>query len=50
MTLGSAVLVTGADNTEQTFGGTIAGSGGLVKTGSGTLTLAGATRIAAAHS
>ena len=40
--LGSATLTTGSNNTSTTFGGVISGSGGLVKTGSGTLTLTGA--------
>ncbi|AXK38762.1 hypothetical protein DWG20_04570 [Crenobacter cavernae] len=39
--LGSAKLTTGADNGSTTFSGDIAGTGGLSKTGSGTLTLSG---------
>jgi YVTN family beta-propeller protein/autotransporter-associated beta strand protein len=40
-TLGSAVLTTGNDNTSTTFSGTISGTGGLTKIGTGTLTLSG---------
>lgn len=39
--LGGATLTTGGDNLPTTFSGGIAGAGGLVKTGSGTFTLAG---------
>ncbi|MFZ5778888.1 MAG: autotransporter domain-containing protein [Pseudomonadota bacterium] len=39
--LGSATLTTGNDNTSTSFSGTIAGSGGLTKIGTGTLTLTG---------
>ncbi len=42
VTLGSATLTTGTDNTSTTFSGTISGSGGLTKIGSGALTLSGA--------
>jgi fibronectin-binding autotransporter adhesin len=42
VTLGSATLTTGTDNTSTTFAGTISGSGSLIKVGTGTLTLAGA--------
>ncbi len=42
MTLGAATLTTGNDNTSTTFSGTIAGTGGLTKIGTGTLTLSGA--------
>ena len=41
VTLGSAILTTGNDNTSTTFSGRISGSGGLTKIGTGTLTLAG---------
>jgi len=39
--LGGNTLETGIDNSSTTFSGTIAGSGGLIKQGSGTFTLAG---------
>nr|MCU0793206.1 autotransporter-associated beta strand repeat-containing protein [Opitutaceae bacterium] len=41
VTLGSATLATGADNTSTTFAGVISGTGGLAKQGSGMLTLTG---------
>jgi autotransporter-associated beta strand protein len=41
VTLGSATLTTGNDNTSTTFSGSISGSGGLTKIGAGTLTLSG---------
>ena len=41
VTLGSATLTTGGDETSTLFSGTIAGSGDLVKTGAGTLILTG---------
>jgi fibronectin-binding autotransporter adhesin len=41
VTLGSATLTTGNDNTSTTFSGTISGSGGLSKIGAGVLTLSG---------
>ena len=41
VTLGSATLTTGSDNTNTTFAGAIGGSGGLTKIGTGTLILAG---------
>ncbi|HEV2513539.1 autotransporter domain-containing protein [Bosea sp. (in: a-proteobacteria)] len=41
VTLGSATLTAGGNNTSTTFLGTISGTGGLTKTGSGTLTLTG---------
>ncbi|MFZ5783588.1 MAG: autotransporter domain-containing protein [Pseudomonadota bacterium] len=41
VTLGSATLTAGGDNSSTTFSGTLSGSGGLVKTGAGTMTLAG---------
>jgi len=42
VTLGSAILTTGNDNTSTTFSGTISGTGALIKLGSGVLTLSGA--------
>jgi len=42
VTLGSATLTTGNDNTSTTFSGVISGSGSLTKIGSGVLTLSGA--------
>ncbi len=42
VTLGSATLTTGGDNTDSTFAGVVSGTGGLTKTGSGTFTLTGA--------
>jgi autotransporter-associated beta strand protein len=39
--LGAATLTTGGDNTSTTYSGVISGTGGLVKTGAGTLTLSG---------
>lgn len=39
--LGSATLTTGSDNTSTIFSGSISGSGGFVKIGTGTLTLSG---------
>jgi fibronectin-binding autotransporter adhesin len=41
VTLGTAALSTGSDNSSTTFSGAITGSGGLTKTGSGTFTLSG---------
>jgi fibronectin-binding autotransporter adhesin len=41
VTLGSATLTTGGDNSSTTFSGTLSGTGGLVKAGAGTMTLAG---------
>jgi autotransporter-associated beta strand protein len=40
--LNSAALTVGTDSTDTTFSGTVTGSGDLLKTGIGTLTLAGA--------
>jgi outer membrane autotransporter protein len=42
VTLGSATLTTGNDNTSTIFSGTISGTGGLTKVGSGMLLLTGA--------
>ena len=42
VTLGSATLTAGGDNTSTTFSGVISGGGGLAKTGTGTVTLTGA--------
>lgn len=41
VTLGSATLTAGGDNTSTEFAGVISGAGGLIKQGSGTLTLSG---------
>jgi fibronectin-binding autotransporter adhesin len=41
MTLGTATLTTGSNNTSTAFSGAISGSGGLTKIGSGTLALTG---------
>jgi autotransporter-associated beta strand protein/YVTN family beta-propeller protein len=41
VTLGAATLTTGNDNTSTMFSGAISGTGGLTKTGAGTLTLSG---------
>jgi YVTN family beta-propeller protein/autotransporter-associated beta strand protein len=41
VTLGSAMLTTGNDNTSTTFSGTILGTGGLSKIGAGTLVFTG---------
>ena len=46
VTLGSATLTTGNDNTSTIFSGTISGAGGLTKIGSGTLLLTGANTYA----
>ena len=43
VTLGSATLTTGNNNTSTIFSGAISGTGSLTKVGSGTLTLAGAS-------
>jgi len=42
VTLGSATLTAGGNNSSTTFSGVLSGTGGLTKTGSGTLTLSGA--------
>jgi autotransporter-associated beta strand protein len=41
ITLGTATLTTGGDNSSTTLSGVISGSGGLTKVGNGTLTLGG---------
>lgn len=41
VTLGSATLTTGGDNSSTTFSGALSGTGGLIKAGTGTMTLAG---------
>jgi autotransporter-associated beta strand protein len=43
--LSGATLTVGGDDDDATFAGTIVGSGGLTKVGSGTLTLAGADDV-----
>ena len=43
VTLGSATLTLGGDNTSTTFAGNITGTGGLIKNGTGALTLSGTT-------
>nr|WP_240980547.1 autotransporter-associated beta strand repeat-containing protein [Ramlibacter agri] len=43
VTLGTATLTTGGDNASTSFAGTIGGTGGLTKNGSGTLILTGAS-------
>ncbi|WP_194266237.1 autotransporter-associated beta strand repeat-containing protein [Dechloromonas sp. H13] len=42
VTLGSATLTAGGDNTTTSFSGVVSGTGGLIKAGTGTLTLSGA--------
>jgi autotransporter-associated beta strand protein len=46
ITLGSATLTSGTDDTSTTFSGAIGGAGVLVKTGTGALTLTGANTYA----
>ncbi|NKJ47373.1 hypothetical protein CIC12_11580, partial [Burkholderia sp. SG-MS1] len=41
VTLGTATLTAGGDNTSTTYSGVLSGTGGLSKTGSGSLTLSG---------
>jgi autotransporter-associated beta strand protein len=48
VTLGTATLVTGSDNTSTAFSGVISGNGGLTKTGRGAFTLAGISTYAGA--
>jgi YVTN family beta-propeller protein/autotransporter-associated beta strand protein len=43
VTLGSAILTIGSDNTSSIFSGSIAGTGGLTKIGAGTFMLTGAS-------
>ncbi len=42
VTLGTATLTAGGDNTSTTYSGIMSGTGGLTKTGTGTLTFSGA--------
>jgi autotransporter-associated beta strand protein len=44
--IGSAVLTVGNDNTNQTFSGSISGSGAVAKVGTGTWTLTGSSSFA----
>ncbi len=46
VTLGTATLTTGNDNTNTTFAGVISGNGGISKTGTGVFTLTGANLYA----
>jgi len=48
VTLGSATLTTGNDNTSTTFSGGVSGSGGLTKIGAGALTLLGSNSYSGA--
>jgi autotransporter-associated beta strand protein/YVTN family beta-propeller protein len=42
VSLGSATLTTGGDNTSTTLSGVVSGTGGLIKVGTGTFTISGA--------
>jgi autotransporter-associated beta strand protein/YVTN family beta-propeller protein len=48
VTLGTATLTAGGDNTSTTFSGVISGAGSLVKSGTGTLTLSGSNTYSGA--
>src|SRR4029079_5392935 len=48
ITLGSATLTTGGDNTNTNYSVGISGTGGLTKTGTGTFTLSGSTTYSGA--
>jgi autotransporter-associated beta strand protein len=48
VTLGTARLTTGGDNTSTTYGGVISGTGGLTKLGTGTMTMTGNNSYTAA--
>lgn len=50
VTLGSATLTSGNDNTNSAFSGGISGTGGLIKTGTGTFTVSGANSYTGATS
>ncbi len=45
ITLGSATLTTGGDNTNTNYSGGISGTGGLTKNGTGTFTLSGTVHL-----
>ncbi|MGX1785436.1 autotransporter domain-containing protein [Bosea sp. NPDC055332] len=48
ITLGAGTLTVGSNNTPTTFSGTISGTGGLIKTGTGMLTLSGTSTYSGA--
>src|SRR5271165_4480810 len=48
ITLGSATLTTGGNNTSTAFAGVISGTGGITKAGTGTMTLSGANTYSGA--